>query len=81
MNVYDRQLMTDGRILHHLGLQLQRDAMNVATPKPVVSVCAWCDADAGIKRTMDENITHGICDRHKAQMLNPDLESQRRQAA
>lgn len=77
-NVYDRQLASDGRILHFLGLQLQRDAMNVATPKPV---CAWCDADAGIKRTRDENITHGICDRHKAQVLNPDLESLRRQAA
>jgi len=33
-NVYDRQLMADGRLLHHLGLMLQRDEHNVATPKP-----------------------------------------------
>lgn len=82
-NVYDRQLMADGRLLHHLGIMLQRDEHNVATPAPstLTPVCAWCDQDAGIKRAREENITHGICARHKAMVLNPDLESQRRQAA
>lgn len=32
MNVYDLQLVNDGRILHHLGLMLQRDEHNTARP-------------------------------------------------
>lgn len=37
-NVYDRQLASDGRILHFLGLMLQRDEHNTATPKPADSI-------------------------------------------
>lgn len=32
MNVYDLQLVNDGRILHRLGLMLQRDEHNTARP-------------------------------------------------
>ena len=35
MNVYDRQLAADGRILRALGLVLKRDGHGVAKPAPV----------------------------------------------
>ena len=64
-NVYDRQLASDGRILHHLGIMLKRDEHNVATPKPIaVRVCAWCGCDMGtveVSPAMDATITHGVC--------------------
>lgn len=39
-----------------------------AFPKPapaLISVCAWCLPNVG-----GENVTHGICPRHQAWMLN-----------
>lgn len=82
-NVYDRQLLADGRLLHHLGIMLQRDEHNVASPAVAAptAVCAWCASEAGV--AIDPKgplVSHGICTRHLAQMKS-DLESQRRQAA
>lgn len=80
-NVYDRQLVNDGRILHHLGVMLARDEHNVARPAPVPAArCAWCDAQSGRKPDPSRQESHGICTKHLAQM-NADLEAQRRMAA
>jgi len=73
-NVYDRQLLSDGRILHHLGIMLQRDEHNVATPRPCQQViCAWCGADLGIVEVtnprMANTVTHGVCQPCKTNFL------------
>ncbi len=70
MNIYDQQLVTDGRILHALGLLLQRDEHGTATPKPLPpgTVCAWCDREQGIVRDPKDGwVSHGICERHLAE--------------
>jgi hypothetical protein len=67
MNVYDEQLVNDGRILHALGLILQRQESGALQPKPVPPRCAWCEQEAGV-RPANSNRSHGICDRHFAAM-------------
>lgn len=47
-NVYDRQLASDGRILHFLGLMLQRDEHNTATIKPADSLFFGVAANRGV---------------------------------
>ena len=71
MNIYDKQLYDDGRILYHLGLVLQQQH-EPKTVRPAAAAsgpefrCAWCDAEAGIpKPAHGSNITHGICARHR----------------
>lgn len=72
MNVYDQQLVTDGRILHALGLMLQRDEGSparhpVATPAALSPGhrCAWCDAATGRKPAKGGvPESHGICPGH-----------------
>ena len=68
----NEQLETDGRILHRLGLMLERDDHGTVQPAgngvlPVFR-CAWCDAETGRKSDPTMNETHGICTMHKAQM-------------
>jgi len=76
LNVYDRQLMADHRILHNIGLMLQREE---AAPKPVPpsANCAWCDREAGITPHPAMNQSHGICPRHHAG-IKANLEELRR---
>lgn len=71
MNVYDQQLVADGRILHSLGLMLQREE------RPAVA-CAWCEAKAGRKPDVSLNQSHGICPAHYAEMVS-DLELARQE--
>lgn len=63
MNVYDRQLENDWRILHHLGLMLQREDH---VTRPVKVACAWCDREHGLTPSPDMDQTHGICPKHHA---------------
>lgn len=67
MNVYDAQLASDGRILHMLGLMLQRDEHGTARPAPLSPDhrCAWCDAATGRKPVPGANESHGICPGHR----------------
>jgi hypothetical protein len=81
LNVYDRQLISDHRILRSIGLMLQREE-SVATPKPLPPIvrCAWCDREAGIKPNPDMNQSHGLCPRHHAS-IKANLDEMRRMAA
>lgn len=81
MNIYDRQLEWDGRILHRLGLMLQRqmDGETVrpvaAAAGPVVFRCAWCDQENGVpKPAAGSNVSHGICDRHRLEFKRQALD-------
>lgn len=75
MNVYDQQLVADGRILHSLGLMLQREE------RPAVA-CAWCDQEAGRKPDPSLNQSHGMCPRHYAlAVVDVELARQERAAA
>jgi len=72
MNVYDQQLVADGRILRALGVMLRRES------RPTVVVCAWCEAKAGRKPDVSLNQSHGICPAHYAEMVS-DLELARQE--
>lgn len=92
MNVYDRQLIGDHRILRSIGLMLQREE-NVARPVAAQSGCstnqdntpltrcAWCDREAGVTiKPGDALVSHGICPKHHAG-IKANLEELRRIAA
>ena len=90
MNIYDERLANDGRILHHLGLMLQRDEHGVKSPQSTVHSpelvvrCAWCDREQNLKADMlkAERVSHGICERHAAAMRSEieQMHSERRAA-
>jgi hypothetical protein len=72
MNVYDEQLANDGRILHALGLMLQRQESGALAPRPVPVVrCAWCEREGQSREQKSEipaATSHGICKRHMGEM-------------
>lgn len=36
--------------------------------RPISTVCAWCVAEGSVPRP-EEEVSHGVCDRHLAQSL------------
>jgi len=70
--------MSDQSILRSLGVRPQRDALGVATPRPLETVRAWCQRESGERPQAHQS--HGICPRHLAAM-KADLDAQRRIAA
>ena len=57
MNIFDARLAVSGGTLHHIGLMLAAEEHR----------CAWCQADG--LRLPRSNDSHGICPRHKAEMV------------
>jgi hypothetical protein len=47
---------------------LAREEAVAARPALPESRCAWCDHEAGIKPSLDQIVSHGICERHHAKV-------------